>query len=265
MSTTDITTTETKQQKEEHEADEAHAILSLIKAAIKDGRAAVWRLAEGLYEFHEVRGWQTLGYDSLKAFLADPEITLTESTYHRYIAVFRTLVIERGVERERAETLDVTKVDIVLPALNAGRITTEDAVAKVEANGAQDLREEFTKKPSPNVGSSGKPKTPNVADLDAHRMNGHEPDLEPEVIDGKVVDEPEPSTSDGARMDREAADDLTAKVLATETVLAELEALPWGEVEAADASNAPYPRMDKGTYRAFMAFREKYLPKKVAA
>jgi hypothetical protein len=128
---TDVIKKETKQQITRREADEAHAVHTQIVAAIRDGQAAAWRLAEALYEFSELRGYKPLDYDSMDDYLGSPEIALERTFAWRLIKSWRTFAIERKVERERLETLAPTKAYRVLPALDAGRVTTEDAISDV--------------------------------------------------------------------------------------------------------------------------------------
>jgi hypothetical protein len=129
------------------------------RAGMRAGREAMWYTARVLHEFDEEAAWQAIGYDKLGDWLADPEVGMTRSTYHRMIGAYRELAVVRKVDEQRLLVLDVSKVDIVLPALRAGRVGLEKALDDVEALGARDLREEYLSRPDTppplTPGSSG--------------------------------------------------------------------------------------------------------------
>lgn len=124
-------------------AEQCYEIEQRIKDAMHTGRTAIWMLAEALYDFDEERGWSALGYESLSHWLADPDIAMTRTTYYRMIGQWRALVIEHQIDRERLEELDVSKVEIVLPAVRAGKKTLEEALDDATTMGRRDLREEY--------------------------------------------------------------------------------------------------------------------------
>src|SRR5690349_14494914 len=72
----------------------AHYVVGLphrIVNCIADVRASCWKMAEALAEFDLHRGWLRLGYESKAEWLADPEISMTESTYFRLVGAWRCL------------------------------------------------------------------------------------------------------------------------------------------------------------------------------
>src|SRR6476469_3806958 len=85
-----------------------------ILACIRVGRAALWQMASALYRFNEEHGWSAIGYDELSHWLADPDIGMTKSTYHRLVGAWRSLVVEGGMSPEEVEVLDLSKVALVL-------------------------------------------------------------------------------------------------------------------------------------------------------
>jgi len=114
-----------------------------VKLALGAGRSALWMMAEALYAFDEESGWTALGYETRAEWLADPEISMTSSTYSRLTRSWRSLVVNRGVDAGRLGTLDLSKVDIVLPAIESGRVSMEDGLEDAGARGARDLREKY--------------------------------------------------------------------------------------------------------------------------
>jgi hypothetical protein len=138
----------------------AHDVQLEIKAAIAHGKAAYWTLAEALYRFEEAnterdlqtgevlvrgRGWKVLmGKDStLNDWLAQVDIGLTSTTYWRAIAAWKELAIYRQVSMDRLVALVPGKVDIVLPSVKAGSVSTIDALDDTEAMGFDDLRTKY--------------------------------------------------------------------------------------------------------------------------
>jgi hypothetical protein len=125
------------------------ALVEDIKAGLRAGREAMWVVAKGLHEFDEQSGWTALGYEKLGEWLADPDIGMTRSTFYRLVQVYRELVVRRQVSTEHLATLDVSKVQIVLPSVKSGTASLDDALDDVQALGAKDLREKYMRTPDP--------------------------------------------------------------------------------------------------------------------
>jgi hypothetical protein len=155
------------EQQYDERVDEAFAIETQIKVAMADGRDALWRLTEALYHFNECSGWIRLNYDSLGEWLADPEITMTESTYWERVKVWRELVVHRGINPERLRRLDLSKTAIVVRGITGKRanpmVLVKDALADVEVLGARDLKQKYRpagkESSSPNVRGPEQPDT----------------------------------------------------------------------------------------------------------
>jgi hypothetical protein len=116
----------------------------VIKEGLLEARAGLWKSAEALSRFSETSGWLALGYETVGEWLADPDITLTRATYFRMLQAWRELHVLRGVAVSTLRQLDLSKTQIVLPALKEGRATLQDALDDIEALGARDLREKYT-------------------------------------------------------------------------------------------------------------------------
>lgn len=135
---------ELTQEEIEGRALQAHELERAVKTYASQGREAMWKMARALYEFDEAEGWSALGgYEDLDDWLADPEIQLERKTYKRLVTAWRNLVVIGKVKPERLLTVDVSKVEVILPAVRAGRKTLKEALADAQALGWHDLREVY--------------------------------------------------------------------------------------------------------------------------
>jgi hypothetical protein len=186
------------------EAEIAFALQTRIKEAMADGRDALWRLAEALYEFDEAHGWLKLNYENLSQWLADADVTISRATYYRYVKTWRKLVVEKHIDPERIRLLDQSKVAIVTDKIASSEVLVEEALSDVEALGAQDLREKYygPKAEPSNVGQEPEPDE-NLATT-PQDDSGHLPDMdEPIRADDIVVD----STAEEVKPDEEKEED----------------------------------------------------------
>lgn len=114
-----------------------------IKGAIRAVHAKTWTLAEHLYRLSEEHHWVHLGYETLNEWLAQPEIGLSRSSFFRLVQAWRDLVQVKKVAPTRLSRIEPSKVQEVLPAIMAGDVYAEDALADAEALGFRDLREKY--------------------------------------------------------------------------------------------------------------------------
>jgi hypothetical protein len=108
-------------------------------------------------------------YLTLNDYLADPEVGITRSTYFRLVGAWRYLAVRRELPMSVLAELDVTKVDVVLAAIKAGRVELEEALEDVRSMGQKDLREVYgpkdeEKKRSPVNGTDDEPEDADVVD-----------------------------------------------------------------------------------------------------
>ena len=160
--------------------DEAFAYERQVKEGLARGREALWQTAEALYEFSEVGGWRYLGgYETLGDWLADPEISLTRSTYFRLVETWREVVVRHEVDPATVRALDPSKVALTLPAVRDGRETMDGALDAAATNGWRDLRERYLISPTHHM------QEPTGDGLDEEEpSNGAQPDIEvPEISD----------------------------------------------------------------------------------
>jgi hypothetical protein len=137
---------ETAQERAEL-AEQAHELDQAIREGLRAGRRALWEVAENLYEFDEIAGWIPLGYENKTEWLADSEISMTAATYYRLTAVWREMVVIRKVDLSTLRDLDVSKVQVVLPKLQMGKVRLKEALNDAEALGARDLRDKYARPP----------------------------------------------------------------------------------------------------------------------
>jgi hypothetical protein len=140
-----MATTEVVEATEDREAlqKQAHELDQAIRSGLTAGRKTLWDVARELHEFDEISGWVHLGCETRAEWLADPEISMTSSTFFRLVRAFRELAIARKVDPDRLAVLDISKVDIVLPKVQSGKVRLKEALNDVEALGARDLREKY--------------------------------------------------------------------------------------------------------------------------
>ena len=123
--------------------EESAALDLQIRTVLSGTRELGWELAKACYEFEEISGWHAMDCDSRNEWLASPEIGMRYQTYMRLVRCYRGTVVERKVDFSSMKRIDPSKVDIVLPALNSGRVTLDDALGDAEALAQRDLREKY--------------------------------------------------------------------------------------------------------------------------
>jgi hypothetical protein len=122
-----------------------HELERRVKAGLRAGRAAMWVTAAALYEFDRHSGWSALGYRTRADWLADPEVGMTERSYQRLVRVWREAVIRRQLDPPALARLDLSKVEIVLAAVDEGSAKLPDALADAEALGWRELRRKYSR------------------------------------------------------------------------------------------------------------------------
>jgi hypothetical protein len=138
-------------EEQQARAEHAHELDQKIKAGLRAGREALWEVAVSLHEFDEENGWSALGYEKLGDWLADPEVQMQRTTFYRLTGAYRELVVIRKVDFEEVKQLEVSKVDIVLPAVRQGRVALDEALEDTKSMGARDLRDAYLSRPAPQV------------------------------------------------------------------------------------------------------------------
>lgn len=119
-----------------------------IISDLKDMHTLWGRLAEKLYVFVEERAWKLRSCDSLEEWLAGPDIELGRTQVLRLVRVYRSLVVEHRVPLEDLEGLSLSKADVVLPAIRAGRKSTDEALSDARSMTRADLVVEYDGDPT---------------------------------------------------------------------------------------------------------------------
>lgn len=146
---------ELTKEEEDQRAELCFSLETEIKQNIAQGRAAMWDLARNLYDFNEASGWSALGYENQTEWLAQPEIGMTRTQFFRLVRKWRELVVYREIPQDTLLELEPSKVDIVLPAIEGGKTSVQDAIEDVRTLGARDLRERYIKHPEPPAKDRG--------------------------------------------------------------------------------------------------------------
>lgn len=100
-------------------------------------------MAGRLCEFVDGRMYEVLGYETQEEWLAGPEIELQKSQVAKMVRVYRAIVLEREVQHAALEGVDLDKLDYALPAIKAGKVAWQDAVADAKNLGRRDMRERY--------------------------------------------------------------------------------------------------------------------------
>jgi hypothetical protein len=103
-----------------------------------------WAVLAGLFfEFHGRRGWEPLGFDTLNGWLAEPDVGVGRNEFFKLVRIYRELVVGRELPIEELARLDRSKVATVLPAIERGEQSLDQALADCEALGFRDLQAEY--------------------------------------------------------------------------------------------------------------------------
>lgn len=116
-----------------------------VKEALREGKSALWKLAEALYDFDQQQGWESLGYENVTRWLEDPEIDMTRGTYYRLVGTWEKLHVGRGIERARLERVNMSKAALVADEIAQGSVPPDAALKDVQEMSAQQLREKYEK------------------------------------------------------------------------------------------------------------------------
>jgi hypothetical protein len=120
-----------------------HELELTIKDSILHGRQAMWELSKALYQFNEEHGWSALGYETQGEWLAQPEIGISSRQYHRMVRLWKETVITRAIPEEEVAEIEPSKLEIVLPAIEANKTTVVEALEDARSMAVRDLRETY--------------------------------------------------------------------------------------------------------------------------
>lgn len=118
-----------------------------VREALREGKTALWKLAEALWHFDQAEGWRVVGKGSLSQWLEDPSIDMTRGTYYRLVRTWQKLAIEKGLKREQLDGVDMSKAALVADNIIDGEVRPSTALRDVRTLPASKLREKYGKAP----------------------------------------------------------------------------------------------------------------------
>lgn len=130
-------------QPAEAEIERAFLLDREVVAGCRAIRQAWILLASYLHEMQDGRLYRLLDCDSFERWLATPEISLSRSHAYALIGAYSEFVIEWGLQPEVVGAVEVTKLAETLPAIRAGEVTADEALADAESLSRSDLREKY--------------------------------------------------------------------------------------------------------------------------
>ncbi len=101
-------------------------------------------LGKELAEFDEMQRWETLGYNSFAAYLADPDVDISARTAYRIIRVHK-MIAEYEVPPPVAIDVGSTKLDMLASHVNEKNL--EELLNKASALSRKDLKAELNGNP----------------------------------------------------------------------------------------------------------------------
>lgn len=110
--------------------------------------------AQACHRLRLEEGWTAIGYESVGAYLASPEIGMSRSQFYSLADIWEQY-IERGGQEE-TRLCAPSKLEVPLAALKAGEVTPDEALADAETLGLRDLRVKYRGEKEP----SGRPERP---------------------------------------------------------------------------------------------------------
>jgi hypothetical protein len=137
-------TTVLEPQVSESRVERAERLDREIVAGIRAIRMAWVLLAEFVYQFHDERGWETLGYETLNAYLAEPHRDIKRRQFFRLVELHREFVIERGVSPLVLAEIDVSRMIELLPAIRDGNVSVDELLETARTCTSRELRRRYS-------------------------------------------------------------------------------------------------------------------------
>lgn len=126
--------------------DDAVELDAIIKEEVRQGRMNSWRMCEAIYWFDQMEGWSVLGMHQT-AWLDQPDVGLTRSEFFRSRKRHRVLVVEGGLTYDDVADIAVSKLDIVVPAIEDRRVSLEMALHACRRMNCRELRKAYRLSP----------------------------------------------------------------------------------------------------------------------
>jgi hypothetical protein len=125
------------------EAELAHSAHVKLVEGQRGVRLSLALMAEGCHLLHQSEGWKHLGFDTLSEYLAAPEIEISRTDFYRMTEIWSAYVLNGGVEPASLQGAGPSKLEVPLPALAAGVVSPEQAVADASSMTRKDLRTHY--------------------------------------------------------------------------------------------------------------------------
>lgn len=137
--------------------ERAHELEKKVLGHVTEIRSSWTDMAGDLFTFHQDRCWEVLGVPTFEEWLGQPECDLGRRQAFSLIEVWRELVIERKVHPDALKRAAITKIRGVLPAIKAGDVTVEEALADCEVLSRSDLLEKYSGDPQATIDAEAEP------------------------------------------------------------------------------------------------------------
>jgi hypothetical protein len=125
------------------EAELAHSAHVKLVEGQRGVRLSLALMAEGCHLLHQQEGWKHLGYETLAEYLAAPEIEISRTEFYRGVAIWSAYVLNGGVEPASLQGAGPSKLEVPLPAISAGVVTPEQAVADASSLTRKELQSHY--------------------------------------------------------------------------------------------------------------------------
>lgn len=127
----------------EGKAKLAHVAHEKVIEGLQAARLGLACAAEGCHALHASEGWTALGFESLSEYLACPEVTLSRSEFYRLVSIWDRYVLNGGLQPMLLQGAGPSKLEVPLPALEAGVVDAAQAVADATTMTRKDLRTHY--------------------------------------------------------------------------------------------------------------------------
>ena len=149
-------------------AEVAHAAHeALLAARLMEDEGAVAQ-ARACFELRECDGWIKLGYESIAAYLSQPELSMKKSTFYGRAAVWEDWVLTAGVDPRRLAAAGWGRLRLMAQAVREGLVEADEALADAETLGWTDLESRYRALVSTMV-EKGADVPAEPVELDEHR------------------------------------------------------------------------------------------------
>jgi hypothetical protein len=126
------------------EVQEAYRLEQVICLIIGAMRVAWVEIAARLYQFAQIKGWESLGYETFHEWASSPSLgDIGVAHAYSLVETYREFVIERGIPEDELAAVPQSKLKAVLPAVRRGMVPARRALADAETLSRTDLRDAY--------------------------------------------------------------------------------------------------------------------------